>query len=126
MSGVPSGETFSRQADVDLRTRQFEFVIVAAADGEIALPAAAGNHSAGVLQNAPDIAQTAVVKPFGFTKVKLGATLSAGARIQTGGTGNSRAVAATTAGFEMGYILEAGVDGDIVPAVLTHAGIQGT
>lgn len=126
MAGVPSGDTFTRTADVDLRTRQFEFVIIAAADGEVALPAAAGAHAAGVLQNAPDIGQPANVKPFGFTKVKLGGTLSAGARIQTGGTGNSRAVAATTAGFELGYILDAGVDGDIVGAVLTHAGIQGT
>ncbi len=69
------GKTQSFLADIDLRTYQFH-VVVRTATG-VALPGAATAIPLGILQNAPNINEEAVVAPIGcggFSKAVCGAT----------------------------------------------------
>lgn len=126
----------TRTAAADLRTKQFHFVkldntgaVVAAGDGE---------DACGVLQNAPNNTETAIVRYVGETRLICGGVVAAGATVASNGSGRgkavSRAVTDTTAGsgntarpvlasHAMGRALSAAAaDGDAIDALLTPMG----
>lgn len=106
-------------AAADLRTHQFKFVRVS---GEFAINLNTTNaaNCLGVLQDKPNTGEPATVMVDGVTKVRLGATLSAGAEVMSNNAG--LAVAATgAAAVVMGILLEGGATNEIVTLQLIRS-----
>jgi hypothetical protein len=78
-------------AAADLSASQYCFVKLDSA-GKVAL-CGAGQNAVGVLQNAPNAdGQLAIIKTFGFTKVKVSADLAIGDVIASDASGKAKAV----------------------------------
>lgn len=111
-------------ADEDLTSDQYRIVVLDATSGEVRRPNAVTDIPLGVLQNAPDDGEAAVVRPIGcggISKVQLGATLSIGAIIameyvDAADAGKAQAAVATQ--YPVGVLLEGGVEDDLVTALL--------
>ena len=129
---VNVGQDFSFQASTDLSADQFRFVVL---NTSKQLVLAGANVSClGVLQDAPSAAgRAAGVRCFGISKVVLGGTVAANDKIASdaNGKGVKATAASVSAGtpeplagsYVMGIALEAGVSGDVVSVLLTHAGL---
>ena len=71
----------------------------------------------GILQTKPTAGQVGTVAVSGVTKVLLGGTVAANARVMCNASGLG--IAATTAGNAvLGIALEGGVSGDIIPVLI--------
>lgn len=72
----------------------------------------------GIVLNEPLNGEHASICPLGMCKVIAGASISAGARITSNGSG--RAVAATSGDVIIGYAKDAaGADGDVISALIS-------
>ena len=108
--------TISLLAAADLSALQYTFVDVNSS-GQAAAPSGAGAACLGVLQNDPDAAnKVSAVAIAGVSKVKLGATVAAGASVMT--DANGAAITATATNVILGRALAGGDAGEIVPVAL--------
>jgi len=117
----------SFKAAADLRTNQYNFVKLDA-NGNVILAAAAGERVIGILQNKPNLNETAVVRPVGMSKVVASAAITACDPIGTTATGTaktaSRLVAATGAATNvLGIALRAAAGAGVIIAM--HLAIPG-
>lgn len=103
-------------ASADLSGYQYCFVKSAGAK-TVALQTTAGDPVFGILQNAPTANLAAEIDVIGFTKVKLGAAVAAGAQVMCEAT-TGRAITATTGEVAVGYVPDGGGDGEVVEVVL--------
>ena len=98
------------EAGSDLSSDIYKIVAVAS-DGQVDL-AGAGVHAQGVLQNNPDAAgKAATVGIFGVSKVILGATVAAGAKIMVDASG--LAITATATNHVIGTCLAGGAVNEV-------------
>lgn len=114
-------ETVTMIAGADLSAAQYCFVktnstaktIVLCGDGEDAF---------GVLQDKPTSGQAACVAIGGVTKLKIGASVTAGTAISSGanGLGNTSA----NGDYMLGYALDGGANGEIIPVKLDKNGVD--
>jgi hypothetical protein len=102
-------------AAADLRTHQYKFVEVDA-DGKVALVADDG-HADGVLLNAPNTNEAAIVGIFGVLKVKCGAAVTRGGNVSSGASGAAKNVDTNAA--ILGTALETGANGRVI-SILFH------
>ena len=88
------------------------------------LPSASGDPIIGVLQNNPKLAEAATIMEDGISKLKAGATINVGDRLQIVPDGNGAGVAipATSGKYQVAVALEAAVAGDIFTALLQRNG----
>lgn len=114
MATEESLKVISLQSAADFSTTgQYRFGVVNSS-GQIALASSAGRVD-GIIQGNVDAADRAVgVGVNGISLIELGATLTAGADIQSGASG---VAAAGTTGV-LATLLEGGVSGDIVNCLL--------
>ena len=108
------------EAGGDLSAGQYRFVELAA-DAQVDIVASAGGDAVGVLQNDPSAAgRAATVAVMGVSKVVAGATVAAGARLQS--DANGAAIAALTGDIVLGRALTGGAAGDVIEVLLisTH------
>jgi hypothetical protein len=113
-------QSFSAAAGADLSALQYTFVTLNSSGQVVA--AAANSLAAGVLQNNPVSGEAANVAIGGETKIKLGATLAAGAIVEVGATGGKAAAAAGTGSYVMGILTLGGADNEIGSMVIRTAG----
>lgn len=105
------GIDVTREAAADLTAKQFYIVKLDTA-GKVVLASFAGEAVFGVLQNAPNTGEAALVRTLGVSKVKSGAAFTnAGVNVQT--TAAGKADVATTGDFSVGRILVTAADGDV-------------
>jgi hypothetical protein len=106
-------------AGADLSAKQYFFVKLSAAN-TVTVCAAATDIPIGVLQNAPESGQTAVVRPFGITKLYAGGAISAGNLIGTDSAGEADAKTSgtDTTNYVCGQALTAADDGDVFKALI--------
>jgi hypothetical protein len=106
--------SLSLPANADLSASQFCFVAVNTS-GKLVLPSAGGD-CIGVLQDKPDaadrIGEVAMLNMSGRLKVKAGATLTAGVKVQSDGSGN--AIAALTGDHVLGTTLTGADSGELI------------
>lgn len=104
--------SITRQAGADLSvTGQYRFVELSST-GQVSVCNAAGELAIGVLQNDPDAAgRAAEVAIFGQTKVILGATVAANAKVTTDNQGRAVTVASTN--HVLGICVDGGAVGEI-------------
>lgn len=106
--------SLSLPASADLSASQFCFVTIDS-NGRIELPAA-GADAVGVLQDKPDAldraGQVGMLNMSGRLKVVSGATMAAGVKVQSDGSGH--AIAALTGDHVLGTTLKSSVSGDLV------------
>lgn len=128
----------SAPAGADLSAKQNYFVKINSSGA--AVLAAAGEAAIGVLANKPTSGQTASIQVSGVAKVLAGGTIAAGAQVAAnadgkavgatlGRTNTSDAGGATDAligSNVMGIALAGGVDGDVIPVLITQAGAAPT
>lgn len=119
-------------ASADLSTKQFFFVVL---DSNARLAVAGANVSVlGVLQTTPAaVGRAGAVRYGGITKVVAGGTITVNDKVASDSAG--KAVKATAASvsagtpeplagsYAVGIALQSAVSGDLVPVLLTHAGI---
>lgn len=104
-------------AAADLSAAQYRCVSLDS-NGRI-IQSTATSLTIGILQTKPTSGQFGSVAFMGVSKVALGGTVAAGARVMSNATGLG--IAATTAGNAViGVALEGGVTGDIVPVLLSR------
>lgn len=126
------GQDFTFPASADLSANQFRFMVLNTSKKLVL--AGANVSCVGVLQDAPNAADRAGgVRCFGITKLTLGGTVAANDKIASdaNGKGVKATAASVSAGtpeplagsYVMGVALEAGVSGDVISVLLTHAGI---
>ncbi len=107
----------------DLSAGQYHFVKVSGADNRIILCDSAGEEALGILQEAVDgssTTQSARVRVAGKSKIRLGATVTRGAPLQTLADGEGDTAAADDS--VNAYLLESGVDQDIKSCVVGGRG----
>jgi hypothetical protein len=107
----------------DLSAGQYHFVKVSGADNRIILCDSAGEEALGILQEPVDGSsdtQSARVCVAGKSKIRLGATVTRGAALQTLADGEGGTAAADDT--VNGYLLESGVDQDIKHCVVCGRG----
>ena len=105
------------KASGDLSSKQFYFVIFSAAN-TVSQASSNTDIALGVLQDKPDAAsESALVMMQGISLLELGGSVNRGAGIMchTDGTG----IAATNNKPICAIALESGVDGDLIPVLLT-------
>jgi small ligand-binding sensory domain FIST len=102
-------------AGADLRTHQFKFVEIGSG-GTVVL---VGNnaHADGVLLNAPNTGEAAIVGISGVLKVKCGAGVTRGGNVASGANGAAKDAA--TASAVLGTSLETGASDQII-SILFH------
>jgi len=106
----------SLEAGADLSAGQYKFVLVAA-DGQVDIVGSAGGDADGILQNDPAAAgRAATIGVLGISKVLLGGTVAAGAKVQSDGSG--RAITAATGDHVLGKCLVGGAVGEIGEVLL--------
>lgn len=116
MASDQGGKDITRIAGADLSAKQYHFVLQAS-DGEIDAVASAGGVATGVLQDNPNAqGKAARVRVNGSTKLKVGGTVAAGAKLQSDASGQG--ITAASADHVLAQAQEAGVDGDIIEALL--------
>lgn len=126
------GQDFTFPASADLSTKQNYFVVLNSS-GQVVV-AGANVSVIGVLQDSPAAAnRSAGVRIFGIAKVVAGGTITANDKVASDAAG--KAVKATAASvsagtpeplagsYAAGIALQSAVSGDLVPVLLTHAGI---
>lgn len=98
-------------AAIDLSASQYRFVTGGSIAGEVTLNTTAGGSALGVLQNDPKAAEEAVVRVFGFTKVKADGSASAlvyNAPVKAGSAGMCEGfIVGAACAWAMGITLEA-------------------
>ncbi len=110
------------EAAVDLTASQY-CIVQLDATMKIALPSAQGIRGFGILQNAPNVGETAAVMVFGVSRVKAknntnGTLLAVGRNVTANGTDGHAEVAAS-GDFVIGIALEALTgDGEIFTAFI--------
>lgn len=124
-TGVVFGkpETRSVKIDTNLTDKEYFLVTMDTTDEHVVNLAAAATSVLFVLTegangSASDVKQGTIVTG-GYTKVKLGGTVSAGGKITA--DSNGKGVAATTGNNVACIALANGVDGDIIPVVVDQA-----
>ena len=111
----------TRKAEKDLSTKQYYFVEMGGAAGQIDVCDNAGDLVLGVLQNKPNAAnKLCAIRVMGTTKVICGGTVTEMARVGTDVDGKC-VVKSTAADLVAGIALEAGAAGDIIEILLTPA-----
>lgn len=109
------------KAENDLSAKQFYFVELGAAAGEVDLCDGATDLVLGVLQNKPEAGEAAEVMVYGVAKVTAGGTISRGNRVGTDSAG--KAVAKTAdADLTCGIAVTAAASGELVSILLTPGG----
>lgn len=115
--------TISFKADLDLRTYQYHLVIRTATG--VALPGSGAAICLGILQNAPNIGEEAVIAPIGsgnISKAVCGATAPAvGVIVSTeyiGASDAGKVVAAANPSYPCGIVLDAGSAEDDLCTIL--------
>jgi len=109
----------SFEADEDLSSDQYRFVVLDTTSKKVRRPNAATDIPLGVLQNAPAAGEAAAVRPVGcggVSKVILGATLTAGVLATLeyiGATDAGKAKAAAATAYTAGLLLEGGAEDDL-------------
>lgn len=107
--------SLSLPANADLSASQFCFVAVNTS-GKLILPATAGDDCVGVLQDKPDaadrIGEVAMLNMSGKLKVKAGATLTAGVKIQANTSGH--AIAAASGDHVLGTTISGADSGELI------------
>lgn len=125
-------------AAADLRTSQY-FIVKVDSAGKAAL-AAAGDAAVGVLQNAPNASEIAIVRVAGRTKIVTAATPAAGSLVASDAAGKAKAASlAVTNTSDAGgatdallgsnviaMLLATGVADTAVAAVIMHMGASPT
>lgn len=108
----------SRPAAVDLSNwNTYKYTVLKLdANGAVTPVTASGDVSYGVLLNDPKAGQAARVAIGGVTKVRLGATVTAGALVAFDTAGKGKVAA--TGNRVIGVAVYGGVSGDIVPVLL--------
>lgn len=106
----------TRPAGADLSAAQYRFVELTSA-GKVTQCNAQGELALGVLQNDPDAdTRAAEVAIGGVTKVTLGATVAANAKVMTDTTG--RAITATATNHVLGLCIKGGAVGEVGEVLL--------
>lgn len=104
------------EAGADLSADQFKFVQVAS-DEQVDVVSSAGGDAIGVLQNDPAAAgRAATVCYAGVSKVIAGATVAAGAKIQSDASG--LAITAATGDAVLGVALKGGAANEVIEVLL--------
>lgn len=119
MAVMQSRDTRTFIAGEDLSSAQFKFVTLEA-DGQVDLADAAGERAIGVLLNEPTAGKAATVAMTGKVMVVAGASVTAGAALQTDASGD--AITAASGDYVMGYALEDAVDGQVFAIELIQGG----
>jgi len=109
------------EAGSDLSAKQYRFVDMAS-DAAVDAVSAAGGDAIGVLQNDPAAGKAATVAVAGVSKVVLGGTVAAGARVQA--DGNGAAITAASGDIVLGRLLTGGVAGDVCELLLLSAHVN--
>lgn len=115
----------SYEAEEDLTSDQYRIVVLDATNGTVRRPDAITDIPFGVLQNAPDDGEAAVVRPVGcggVSKIVLGATLSRGAIVAmeyVGAADAGKAQACVTTQYPVGVLLDGGDEDDLATCLLT-------
>lgn len=108
--------TLNANADLSAASNQYKFVKLANASGEARLAlAGTGESAVGVIYEGNTAGNPVAYARGGVIKVLLGATLTAGAILQSGSDG--RAIAVTGGGYRLAQLLQSGVAGDICSAL---------
>jgi hypothetical protein len=126
------GADVSFPAGADLTGKQFLFAVLNGSSQ--AIVAGANVSCVGVIQDEPAAATRGVdVRCLGVSKVKLGGTVTVNDKVASdaAGKGVKATAASVSAGtpeplagsYVMGIALASGVSGDVIPVLLTHAGI---
>jgi hypothetical protein len=102
----------------DLRTHQYKFVEVTSA-GEVNLVADDG-HADGVLLNAPNTGEAAIVGISGVLKVKCGAVVTRGGDVSSGANGAAKNKDTNAA--VLGTALETGANNRIISIIFHPRG----
>jgi hypothetical protein len=119
------GVVISQPADEDLRQDGNKIVVLDATSLKVRRPNAATDIPLGILQNAPNTDQEAVVAPIGcggISKVVLGATIGAGAIIgmeYNNAADAGKAIAAVATQYPVGILLLGGDEDELGTALLT-------
>jgi ATP-dependent protease Clp ATPase subunit len=107
------------EAAADFSSLRYRYVI-ADANGKAALPVAITNQVLGVIQNTPETGQEANVAPMGSggsSKIVLGATLAAGAKVSMEAA-TGKAIAAASTATPAGTLLTGGDEDDLAEVLL--------
>lgn len=120
---VPGFKQGITKANIDLSTKQFRFVKPAAGVAFASTVCAVlGEASSGVLQNKPQINESAEIMSDGITKTIAGAAIAAGARVMTDANGAAITLA-TSGSIGQGFALEAaGAASEIIAVQLLRVG----
>lgn len=111
-------------AGEDLSAKQYHFVKIEAATGDVILVSGATDRPIGVLQNDPTDQQEAEVLIVGGTKVAGGGTAAVGTPLFSNATGKAVTLAfgsTATAAYSVGTFITAGVSGTTSTAVIDCA-----
>lgn len=125
MAWEMTGHRVSGPADEDLRLDQFKVIVLDPTSLKMRRPNAATDIPFGILQNAPDVDEEAVVAPIGcggISKIVLGATIAAQVIIgmeYNDAIDAGKAVAAVATQYPVGILLDGGDEDDLVPVLLT-------
>lgn len=118
------GCTFTIPADTDLSTKQF-FCVNVNGDGEAVLSSATTDQPIGVLQNMPSAAgMAAEILHSGIGKIKIGGTVDEGDLLGPDTDGMAITVTANNKTY-IAKALQAGVDGDIIEAIIMPVSFVG-
>jgi hypothetical protein len=112
-------------AKSDLRALQFTFVKVLLG-GEVEANTTSGGYVIGVLQNKPNVGETAEVAFGGVTKIVLGATVGPAAEVMSDASGRAIAAPGGSApgDFVRGQLLEGGDADEIGTMCLAPTGYK--
>lgn len=114
MSGQILTQTISCKAASNYASNQYYLVYISS-DNTITLASAASTE-VFVLQDNPASGYYGSIAISGTTKVKLGGTVSAGARVMA--TTDGSAITKSGASFSPGILLQGGVIGDVVEMLI--------
>lgn len=104
------------KSTADMSLKQYRFVKGGAADGEVVVAAAATDLLLGVLQNTPAAAEAAQLQVVGISKILCGGVVTRFSRLTS--DANGKAIVAVGAQVVGAIALQAGVDGDIISALV--------
>ena len=111
-------------ADEDLTADQFKIVVLDATSGQVRRPNAATDIPLGVLQNAPNLGEAAVVRPIGcggISLVQASAALGIGTIVgmtYVSAADGGKAQAAVTTQYPVGVLLSASANADELCSML--------
>jgi hypothetical protein len=125
------GTVISLPADEDLRLDQYKIVVLDAASLKVRRPNAATDIPFGILQNAPNINEEAMVAPIGcggISKIALGGTIGTGEIIgmeYNDAVDAGKAIIAVATQFPVGVLLLGGDKDDLGTILLTPLTVKG-